>query len=454
MRRPVGADEPRPVERKAHRQALDGDVVHDLVVGALQERRVDGRKRLEPLGSQPAGERHRVLLGDPDVEGALGKLLGEEVEARAVRHRRGDGDDLVVLPRLGDEALGEHARVGRRVRLRLHLRAGDDVELGDAVILVVGGLRRRVALALLGHDVHEDRPLLGVAHVLQDGQQVIEVVPVDRADVVEAQLLEPRAALPEMTRVFLHARGAPLPALRQLLGELLGDVAQVEVRAARGDAREVGAERARRRRDRHVVVVQDDDEALIARTRVVQGLVGHAGPHGAVADHADDVVLAAREVARHRHAEAGGDRGRGVGGAERVVLALAALGEPRQAARSAQRADAVAPPGDDLVRIGLVADVPDEAVVRRVEHPVQRHGELDDAEAGAQMPARDRDGVDRLLAQLVGELAKLCLGKLAEVRGGVDLIEKGRFRSAVHRSIHLRQLILRYVTPAPGCKRA
>ena len=82
--------------------------------------------------------------------------------------------------------------------------------------------------------------------------------------------------------------------------------------------------------------------------------------------------------------------------AERVVFALGALGEARQAAALAQRADAVAPAGQDLVRIGLVADVPDQPVARRVEHVMQRHGQLDHAETGAQMAAGHRDRVDRL----------------------------------------------------------
>ena len=81
--------------------------------------------------------------------------------------------------------------------------------------------------------------------------------------------------------------------------------------------------------------------------------------------------------------------------AERVVFALGALGEAGQAAALAQRADAVAPAGQDLVRIGLVADVPDQPVVRRVEHVVQRHRQFDHAEAGAEMPAGDRHRVDR-----------------------------------------------------------
>ena len=43
MGRAVGADQPGAVDREAHRQALDRDVVDDLVVAALQEGRIDAR---------------------------------------------------------------------------------------------------------------------------------------------------------------------------------------------------------------------------------------------------------------------------------------------------------------------------------------------------------------------------------------------------------------------------
>ena len=56
-------------------------------------------------------------------------------------------------------------------------------------------------------------------------------------------------------------------------------------------------------------------------------------------------------------------------GAEGIVLALVALGEAGEAAALAQRANAVAPPGQELVWIGLVADVPDEAVVGANRRP-------------------------------------------------------------------------------------
>ena len=105
-------------------------------------------------------------------------------------------------------------------------------------------------------------------------------------------------------------------------------------------------------------------------------------------------------------------------GAERIVFALGALGETGQAAARPQGADAVAAIGQDLVRIGLVADVPNQAVLGRVEDVMQRHRQLDHAEAGAEMAAGHGDSVDGLLAQLVRHLAKLARFELSEVVAG------------------------------------
>ena len=81
----------------------------------------------------------------------------------------------------------------------------------------------------------------------------------------------------------------------------------------------------------------------------------------------------------------------------------------------AQRADAVAASGQDLVRIGLVADVPNQPVSRRIENVMQRDSELDHAEAGAEMAAGRRDGVDGLNAQFVSDLPQLSGLKVSEI---------------------------------------
>ena len=80
--------------------------------------------------------------------------------------------------------------------------------------------------------------------------------------------------------------------------------------------------------------------------------------------------------------------------AEWIVLAFAPLGETVEPAALADGANLVTPPGQDLVRLGLVAHIPDQPVARCVEHIMQRHGEFDDAEAAAEMAASFRRGRD------------------------------------------------------------
>ena len=103
----VLADQPRPVDGKAHRQLLQGHVMHDLVIGPLQEGGIDRAERLEAFGREARGKSHGMLFGNADIKHPLGKLLGEFVKAGSRRHGGGDGDDLLVLFGLGDQRLGE-----------------------------------------------------------------------------------------------------------------------------------------------------------------------------------------------------------------------------------------------------------------------------------------------------------------------------------------------------------
>ncbi len=96
MGRAIGADQAGAVDGKAHRQALDRHVVHDLVVAALQEGRIKRAERLHPPRRQPGRESHGMLLGNAHVEAAARETLGHQVQAGPVRHGGGDGDDAGV----------------------------------------------------------------------------------------------------------------------------------------------------------------------------------------------------------------------------------------------------------------------------------------------------------------------------------------------------------------------
>ncbi len=76
-----------------------------------------------------------------------------------------------------------------------------------------------------------------------------------------------------------------------------------------------------------------------------------------------------------------------MGRAEGIVGRLGPFGKSADAVLLAQRAHAVPAACQDLVRVTLMADVPDNLVARRVEHRMQRDCQLDHAQTRAQMAA-------------------------------------------------------------------
>ncbi|KAF5028891.1 hypothetical protein DSECCO2_654340 [anaerobic digester metagenome] len=188
----VLADQAGAVEAEGHGQVLQADVVHDLVVGTLEKGRVDRDHGLEALHGEAGGEGHGVLLADAHVHEALGHVLGEIRQSRALGHGRGDGHDALIGLGQGRQRLAEHLRVARRAHARLFHEPGLGLETAHAV--KIGGvvLGRSVTAPLLGQHVDEDRPV-DLLDFLEDLNQPRRVVAVDGAQVVETEGLEQHA---------------------------------------------------------------------------------------------------------------------------------------------------------------------------------------------------------------------------------------------------------------------
>ena len=133
---------------------------------------------------------------------------------------------------------------------------------------------------------------------------------VNRADIIESKFLEQRAAGPEAARELLGPSGLFLKEFWKVPRELFSDIAQGAVSLAGDEPCQIGRHGTDRRRNRHIVVVENDDQPLIARAGIVHGLVRHAGGHRPVANDGHDIVLLAVQIPRHRHAESGRDRRR------------------------------------------------------------------------------------------------------------------------------------------------
>jgi len=82
--------------------------------------------------------------------------------------------------------------------------------------------------------------------------------------------------------------------------------------------------------------------------RVVHRLVGEPAGEGAVSHHGNHLELLAHQIACGGDTVGGREAGPGVPGPELVVGTLAAPQEPGQAARLAQRRQAIVAAGEDL----------------------------------------------------------------------------------------------------------
>jgi len=78
------------------------------------------------------------------------------------------------------------------------------------------------------------------------------------------------------------------------------------------------------------------------------------------------------------------------------------------------------------VRVGLVADIPDQAVPGRVEDVVQGDGQLDHPQAGAKVPATLPHAVEQELTQFVGQRDQLGFAQAAQLSRRGRAVEQRR----------------------------
>ena len=148
------------------------------------------------------------------------------------------------------------------------------------------------------------------------GLQGLDVVAVDRADVLQAQVLEHALRGDEVLEALLGAVQGLVERLaddRRALQEVLaaGQEALVAVGGAQGG--EVVGEAADGGGVGALVVVDDDDErAVLGGGDVVQRLPGHAAGQRAVADDGDDVVVLLQHLVGLGEAVGPAEDGRGV----------------------------------------------------------------------------------------------------------------------------------------------
>ena len=182
---------------------------------------------------------------------------------------------------------------------------------------------------------------------------------------------------------------------------------------------------AHRRADRHVVVIQNDQQIAIARASVVQGLVSHACGECAIANDSHGFALAAHLFGGHGHAKCSRNAGRRVRGTKGVVNTFFAAWKSAQATQLAHAGHLVVASRQHFVGIGLMADIPDQSIFWRVKNIMQGDGELNRSQVGAKVSSRLRNRLNQTLAQLCGQRRQVVTRQFSELGWGLNPIKQG-----------------------------
>ena len=129
----------------------------------------------------------------------------------------------------------------------------------------------------------------------------------------------------------------------------------------------------------------------------------------------------APEVAGHGHAQGARNRRAGVSHVKGVVRALVAHRKAGDAPVLPDGRETVAPPGEDLVSVSLVAYVPHDLVARRVEGVMQRQRQLDGAQARGQVAPHLGDHGDEIVSQFFSDDGEIAARHLLEVSRRIDV---------------------------------
>ncbi|GCD70756.1 hypothetical protein NBRC3280_3391 [Acetobacter pasteurianus NBRC 3280] len=407
--------------------------MHHLVIGALEEGGIDGAERAQPFGGHAGSKGDGMLLGNAHIKKPVRVSLGKGIQPRARRHGGGDGGNLVVGSSTACEFAGEHGGVARRACGAFFLLTGNHVELGNGVILVSGFFGRLIAVAFFRDDMQHDGAVIRIAQVAQDRDQLRQVMPIHGANVVKAQFFKQGAAGDHAAGIFIGLAGRAFHGGGQFFHELAGQFAQSHELAGRHQARQVVRHGPHRWGNGHLVVVQDDNQPFrtgASHGGVVHGLIRHTGGNGAITNHGNHIAFAVAgvflrpQVVGHGHAESGGNGGGGMGCAKRIVFAFRAAGKAGQATRLAQGADPVTSPGQNLVRVGLVAHIPDHLVIRGVKHRMQGNCQLHNTQGGPKVPPRGGNRVHRFGPQLIRNLLELLNREIAQVRRILNPVQR------------------------------
>ena len=348
-------------------------------------------------------------FGDAHVEHAVGHRFLHDAHRATRRHGRRHANDVLVLSGQLEQRLPEHVLIfGRHIAAILYdalARLG--VELARRMPYRGTLLGRFVAFSFRGVQMKQLRP----AHILelaQHAHHLFHVVPVERTEIANVHSLKDILLMAQRTlQRIIQAQDALLALLVQVAFAVeppTGLEAQPIVGLVGIEVQQILLHAAHRTVNRHIVVVENNQQVVGRARHVVEPLEGQSAAHRTIADDRHDMPSAA--IRRHSHAQGRRDRIAGVPAGERVVFAFGRTWKRTDAMQLPVRAEPVAPPRQYLVPVGLMPHVPHDTVLRRVENVMQGHRNLHRTQRRREVPRVHRHFVDNLPAQLLAHFGQ------------------------------------------------
>ena len=417
MRGTVGGIETCTVNAEHDGQVLQSDIVHNIIVGALQKAGIDGNHGAASVCGKSCGKGDSVGLGNTNVKKACGMLCLECGKPRSRGHCGSNGTNTTVLfCKLGQvcaHLLGEIVSVRMRCSGRMQGVVAIGVLLGRGVALPFFCMQMDQAALSAG---------FGFCEQLLNGALVVAV---NRTEIVEPEVFKGVTSIKHILDGDLCAQETAEDGFadqRNFLQEVCRCTFGFEISLCRAQLGKRKCQAPDVLGDRHLVFIENNDKAQILAA-VIECLVDHTARKSTVAKHANGIRIRAAETVCLGKTEGGRKRGGAMPCSKGIVLALTAFGKTADAAAMSQSVKHLAAPCDQLVRVALVTNVKNDMIVGRRKDAVNGKCHFNCSKIGCEVSAVFLYTFNDGCANFVSQSAQLCRRHIFQVIGVIDALK-------------------------------
>ena len=158
-------------------------------------------------------------------------------------------------------------------------------------------------------------------------------------------------------------------------------------------------------------------------TGVVDRLQCHPAGQGSIPDHSDALEILTTVVSGKGHAQGRGNRCTGVPSTEVVEGTFATFEITGDTILLSEGVEVVEATGDQLVRVGLVAHIPDDPISVEIQGLIKSQRQLDNAEAWTQMSTTGGHNLQMAFTDLPSHIGQFGVAETVQLIGMCQITE-------------------------------